>query len=50
MNNDKFVVLSDGIYKPLLQCGEDVYEMVISKEAFIEAYKKWIKSKESDGE
>lgn len=37
MTDDNFVVMHNGIYKPLPKCGEDVYELVISKEAFVEA-------------
>lgn len=44
--NDSYYVSEDGIYVKVPQYGEKVYQQVISKEAFIEAYNKYIKGEE----
>ena len=41
----------DGIYKPCQEyapeCCDVAYQMIISKEMFVEAYNKWIKGEEN---
>lgn len=44
--DDEFIVDEDGIYVKRMQWGDRIYEKVISKEAFIEAYNKYIKCEE----
>ena len=45
-SDDFFRVDEDGIYIQRPQYGENVYEQIMSKEAFIEAYNKYIKGED----
>ena len=46
--DDNYIVTDNGIYVKVPQYGEARYMQIMSKEAFIEAYNKWIKENKND--
>lgn len=46
--NDAYLVTESGIYIKRPELGENICEQIMSKEAFIEAYNKYIKCEEEE--